>query len=107
MCVRVSVGSVWLSRALMFVSIGTSIVQDLKNLGGAHGIKDVWIRMSFPDNFPFSPPFVRVLAPNIQGGFVLSGGAICMELLTPDGWSSAYTVEAVSGVYLGVGGGGC
>lgn len=25
----------------------------------------------------------------------LTGGAICMELLTPRGWASAYTVEAV------------
>ena len=33
-------------------------------------------------NFPFSPPFVRIIAPVIQGGYVLSGGAICMELLT-------------------------
>lgn len=30
-----------------------------------------------------------------QGGYVLVGGAICMELLTKQGWSSAYTVEAV------------
>lgn len=29
------------------------------------------------------------------GGYVLLGGAICMELLTKHGWSSAYTVEAV------------
>lgn len=29
------------------------------------------------------------------GGYVLLGGAICMELLTKQGWSSAYTVEAV------------
>lgn len=29
------------------------------------------------------------------GGYVLVGGAICMELLTKQGWSSAYTVEAV------------
>lgn len=71
------------------------LFQDLAGLAGAHGVSDVWIRLSFPDNFPFSPPFLRVLAPNIQGGFVLSGGAICMELLTPDGWSSAYTVEAI------------
>ncbi|XP_044164982.1 ubiquitin-conjugating enzyme E2 Q2-like [Acropora millepora] len=27
--------------------------------------------------------------------YVLSGGALCMELLTPQGWSSAYTIEAV------------
>lgn len=26
---------------------------------------------------------------------MLVGGAICMELLTKQGWSSAYTVEAV------------
>lgn len=31
----------------------------------------------------------------ITGGYVLLGGAICMELLTKQGWSSAYTVEAV------------
>ena len=29
------------------------------------------------------------------GGYVLLGGAICMELLTKQGWSSAYTVEAL------------
>ena len=28
-------------------------------------------------------------------GFVMEGGAICMELLTPRGWASAYTVEAI------------
>lgn len=31
----------------------------------------------------------------ITGGYVLLGGAICMELLTKQGWSSAYTVEAL------------
>ena len=31
----------------------------------------------------------------LTGGYVLGGGAICMELLTKQGWSSAYTVEAV------------
>ncbi|XP_033627031.1 uncharacterized protein LOC117289937 [Asterias rubens] len=51
--------------------------------------------MTFPDNFPFSPPFVRVTAPRIENGYVLDGGAICMELLTPQGWSSSYTIEAV------------
>lgn len=30
-----------------------------------------------------------------SGGYVLLGGAICMELLTKQGWSSAYTVEAL------------
>lgn len=36
----------------------------------------------FQDNFPFEPPFVRVVNPVLNGGYVLHGGAICMELLT-------------------------
>lgn len=35
---------------------------------------------------------VRVVEPKIEKGFVMNGGAICMELLTPRGWASAYTV---------------
>nr|XP_023668649.1 ubiquitin-conjugating enzyme E2Q-like protein 1 [Paramormyrops kingsleyae] len=53
------------------------------------------VSISFPDNFPFQPPFMRVLTPRLENGYILDGGAICMELLTPRGWSSAYTVEAV------------
>lgn len=47
------------------------------------------------ETFPFEPPFVRVVFPVLNGGYVLLGGAICMELLTKQGWSSAYTIEAV------------
>ena len=36
----------------------------------------------FQESFPFDPPFVRVVYPVISGGYVLGGGAICMELLT-------------------------
>uniref|UniRef100_T1J542 E2 ubiquitin-conjugating enzyme n=1 Tax=Strigamia maritima TaxID=126957 RepID=T1J542_STRMM len=55
----------------------------------------VLLNLTFPDNFPFAPPFMRVITPRIEKGFVMDGGAICMELLTPRGWASAYTVEAV------------
>ncbi|NXA57358.1 UB2Q1 enzyme, partial [Nothocercus julius] len=51
--------------------------------------------LSLQDNFPFDPPFVRVVSPVLSGGYVLGGGAICMELLTKQGWSSAYSVESV------------
>ena len=47
------------------------------------------------DTFPFDPPFVRMVHPVLHGGYVLDGGALCMELMTPQGWSSAYTMEAV------------
>uniref|UniRef100_A0ACB8ECQ5 Uncharacterized protein n=1 Tax=Sphaerodactylus townsendi TaxID=933632 RepID=A0ACB8ECQ5_9SAUR len=65
--------------------------QDMKETHTDH----ILLNLTFPDNFPFAPPFMRVLSPRLENGYVLDGGAICMELLTPRGWSSAYTVEAV------------
>ncbi|EDW51969.1 ubiquitin-conjugating enzyme E2Q-like protein CG4502 [Drosophila sechellia] len=59
------------------------------------GVPAILLHLSFPDNFPFAPPFMRVVEPHIEKGYVMEGGAICMELLTPRGWASAYTVEAV------------
>lgn len=64
---------------------------DMKDLGVNH----ILLHLVFPENFPFAPPFMRVISPRIEKGFVMEGGAICMELLTPRGWASAYTVEAV------------
>uniref|UniRef100_A0A1B6D9K7 E2 ubiquitin-conjugating enzyme n=1 Tax=Clastoptera arizonana TaxID=38151 RepID=A0A1B6D9K7_9HEMI len=59
------------------------------------GISYISLHLLFPENFPFAPPFMRVISPRIEKGFVMDGGAICMELLTPRGWASAYTVEAI------------
>lgn len=67
------------------------LAEDLVELG----IPFILLHLVFPDNFPFAPPFMRVVEPRIEKGFVMEGGAICMELLTPRGWASAYTVEAV------------
>lgn len=60
-----------------------------------HSISHILLHLTFPENFPFTPPFMRVVEPRIEKGFVMDGGAICMELLTPRGWASAYTVEAI------------
>ncbi|XP_003739772.1 ubiquitin-conjugating enzyme E2Q-like protein CG4502 [Galendromus occidentalis] len=59
------------------------------------GIPSIQLSFEFPDNFPFLPPFVRIISPHIERGFVMEGGAICLELLTAAGWASAYTVEAI------------
>uniref|UniRef100_A0A2K6MKR1 Ubiquitin-conjugating enzyme E2 Q2 n=1 Tax=Rhinopithecus bieti TaxID=61621 RepID=A0A2K6MKR1_RHIBE len=59
------------------------------------GIEYILLNFSFKDNFPFDPPFVRVVLPVLSGGYVLGGGALCMELLTKQGWSSAYSIESV------------
>lgn len=60
-----------------------------------NGIPWILLNVSFPELYPFQPPFMRVVSPNIEKGYVMQGGAICMELLTPSGWASAYKIEAV------------
>src|SRR5687767_6136649 len=71
--------------------------------------------MIFPPNFPFGPPFIRVIRPRFmfRTGHVTIGGSICTEMLTnkvniasvlrvsvlkqsadAQGWSPANTIEA-------------
>ncbi|KAG2462505.1 UB2Q1 enzyme, partial [Polypterus senegalus] len=68
---------------------------DLQILKEKEGTDFILLNFSFKDNFPFDPPFVRVVSPVLSGGYVLGGGAICMELLTKQGWSSAYSIESI------------
>lgn len=68
---------------------------DIQQLKEKEGKDHLLLNMTFKENYPFDPPFVRVVFPVLTGGYVLGGGAICMELLTKQGWSSAYTIEAV------------
>ncbi|KAK5011076.1 hypothetical protein LTR28_005889 [Elasticomyces elasticus] len=64
-------------------------------------IDSVVLEMRFGGDFPMSPPFVRVIRPRFVpfmqggGGHVTAGGAICMELLTNTGWSSASSIDSV------------
>uniref|UniRef100_A0A914WXA5 UBC core domain-containing protein n=1 Tax=Plectus sambesii TaxID=2011161 RepID=A0A914WXA5_9BILA len=71
------------------------LAQDLLTLKKKENQDHILLNVLFKDNFPFEPPFVRLVAPTVSNGFVLGGGAICMELLTKQGWSSAYSVESV------------
>ncbi|CAB1447484.1 unnamed protein product [Pleuronectes platessa] len=68
---------------------------DLQVLKEKEGVDYILLNFSYKDNFPFDPPFVRVISPVLSGGYVLGGGALCMELLTKQGWSSAYSIESV------------
>ncbi|XP_032229964.1 ubiquitin-conjugating enzyme E2 Q2 [Nematostella vectensis] len=83
------------SIKIMRVDPESVLHKDMVQIEKQEGIDHILLNMTFTDKFPFDPPFVRVCYPVIQAGYVLSGGAICMELLTPQGWSSAYTIEAV------------
>ena len=55
------------------------------------------MEMLFSQDFPMTPPFVRVLRPRFafHTGHVTLGGSICIELLTSSGWSPAYTIESL------------
>lgn len=64
------------------------IGRDLKEYQSRFGLDHIELNIKFPPEYPFKPPFVRVVRPGILGGYVLEGGALCMELLTPMGWSS-------------------
>eukprot|EP00535_Pseudo-nitzschia_heimii_P001519 CAMPEP_0197185268 /NCGR_PEP_ID=MMETSP1423-20130617/11570_1 /TAXON_ID=476441 /ORGANISM="Pseudo-nitzschia heimii, Strain UNC1101" /LENGTH=439 /DNA_ID=CAMNT_0042636289 /DNA_START=174 /DNA_END=1493 /DNA_ORIENTATION=- len=60
------------------------------------GIDHIELEMKFPEQYPFEPPFVRVVKPRFkrQTGFVMNG-ALCMELLTKDGWNPINDIESV------------
>lgn len=73
------------------------LAKDMK----AAGVSSVVLEIRFGRDFPFSPPFVRVIRPRFLpfmsggGGHVTIGGAICMELLTSTGWTPAHSMEGV------------
>lgn len=73
------------------------LAKDMKQAG----IISIVLEVRFGRDFPFSPPFVRVIRPrflpfmNGGGGHVTIGGAICMELLTSTGWTPAHSMEGV------------
>ncbi|GAM89935.1 hypothetical protein ANO11243_079750 [Dothideomycetidae sp. 11243] len=65
------------------------------------GLESIVMEMRFGASYPMSPPFIRVIRPRFLGfqqgggGHVTYGGAMCMELLTNDGWTAATSLEAV------------
>ena len=63
----------------------------------AKHIKYIVLHIKFPEDFPLSPPFCRIIRPRFEfhTGHVTLGGSICMELLTRKGWSPENSVEAV------------
>lgn len=73
------------------------LAQDMKK----KDIKSIVLELRFGKDYPMSPPFVRVIRPRFLGfqagggGHVTAGGAMCMELLTNDGWSAVSSIESI------------
>uniref|UniRef100_A0A6C0E8J8 UBC core domain-containing protein n=1 Tax=viral metagenome TaxID=1070528 RepID=A0A6C0E8J8_9ZZZZ len=70
-----------------------NIHSDMKSLN----IKEVELEFNFNENYPFEPPFIRVVYPrfNFKTGHVTIGGSICMELLTNQGWDPTTSISTV------------
>lgn len=81
----------WLIKLFQFDE-DSNLAKDMEIVGVDH----VELEMCFPDQYPFEPPFVRVVKPKFKRhtGFVMNG-ALCMELLTKDGWNPINDIESV------------
>lgn len=75
------------------------LYKDLVECAQQWNVPEVAVKLecTFPQAFPFAPPFVRVISPrfSFHTGHVTVGGSICMELLTESGWSPVYTFESL------------
>lgn len=73
------------------------LVEDMKKANAT----SIVLEIRFGPDFPFSPPYIRVIRPRFLpftqggGGHIVIGGAMCMELLTNSGWSSVISMESV------------
>lgn len=47
----------------------SDLASDLRELK----IPNILLHLIFPENFPFAPPFMRVIEPRIEKGFVMEG----------------------------------
>jgi ubiquitin-protein ligase len=71
---------------------GSRMEHDLTKYGYKEGIH---IEVRFPEDFPNHPPFIRIVSPRfeVMTGHVTSGGSVCMEVLTNQGWRPTYYLE--------------
>jgi len=58
---------------------------------------EVLMNIDLPDDYPKSPPFVRVVYPRFKQwtGHVTIGGSICTEILTTNGWANIGGIQLI------------
>ena len=67
------------------------IMSDMKKLN----IKEIELELKFGNDYPFSPPFIRVVKPIFVplSGHLTLHGAICHEILSNKGWVPTCSIE--------------
>lgn len=81
-----------------FIDDAPQLFNDLEKYAGKTNVEPhVVLSIVFPDDYPRSPPFVRVVQPRFQQytGHITIGGSICAELLTPSHWQDIGCVQLI------------
>ncbi len=75
--------SLWNIHLFNFEDCGLAI--DMKKLETERGIKTIEVELNFPNDYPYSPPQVRIIQPRFRPGtgFIVKGG-FCIDLLTKE-----------------------
>jgi len=76
---------------------GSDLFKDMEQFQKKTGQDHILLELRFSKDYPFAPPFVRVIRPRFafRTGHVTMGGSICMELLTNSGWNSTNDIESI------------
>jgi len=69
---------------------GSELFNDMEKFD----INFIKIEIRLSDNYPFEPPFIRIVNPKFayRKGHITTGGSICMDLLTKQCWTPSMVI---------------
>jgi ubiquitin-protein ligase len=61
------------------------------------GIESIKMEVRLPGNYPFEPPFIRVLSPKFafRKGHITIGGSVCIDILTKQRWVPSLNIPNI------------
>ena len=59
-------------------------------------LRGVLFEMNIPNEFPLKPPAIRIVHPQLRGGYSWPSGAICFEALTESGWAATMSLVSLA-----------
>lgn len=74
----------------------SEILKDLKKYKSRTGKDYISLHLTFPENYPTLPPFIRVAEPRLMpqpNGPITKGGAVVIERISKNGWRDSIDLE--------------